>query len=88
MVNACDATTAVDKRAEATVQITFSGMAYDPPCVRVMEGTNVNFSGDFGTHPLVGGKVTGGTPTPDAMSPIPMTSSGTSATVTFVKAGD
>jgi len=87
-VNGCDPATAVDKRGELNVPITFPGLAYDPPCLRVMEGTNVTFSGDFAMHPLVGGKVAGTTPTPDPMSPIPMTSSGMSVTVTFVKAGD
>jgi plastocyanin len=51
-------------------------------------GTIVTFSGDFSRHPLVGGKVAGTTPTPDSMSPVPMTSSGMSASATFVKAGD
>jgi plastocyanin len=87
-VNGCDAMTATDKRGEATVQITFPGLAYDPPCLRVMEGTIVTFSGDFTTHPLVGGKVAGAMATPDATSPVPMTSSGMSAMATFMKAGD
>ena len=57
------------------------GSAYEPRCVTVRAGGTVTWSGSFDGHPLT--PSTRGT----AMSPIATVSSGTSAAVTFPRAG-
>jgi plastocyanin len=67
-----------------TTTITFggaAGLAYSPQCLSVARGTTVTFSGSFSSHPLSAS--TRGT----SGNPIPKTSTGTSATVTFNAAG-
>jgi plastocyanin len=86
MVNGCDSTMAIDKTKDPTTTITFAGIEYTPRCVRVHSGSSVVFSGNFASHPLMGGRVEGSTATPDSASPLPATSSGMEVTVTLSKA--
>jgi plastocyanin len=87
MVNGCDSSMAVDKTNDAMTMITFAGIEYTPRCVRVRAGSVIVFSGNFASHPLMGGTVVGSTVTPDPASPLPMTSSGSEVTITLSKAG-
>jgi plastocyanin len=87
VVNGCDSSMAIDKTSDATTMISFAGIEYTPRCVRVRSGSMVVFSGNFVTHPLVGGTVSGSTATPDSASPVPATSSGSEVTITLSKAG-
>ena len=47
----------------------------------------MTFSMAFTMHPLVGGEIVSGTPTPDPSSPITETSTGTTVTFTLTTAG-
>jgi plastocyanin len=87
MVNGCDSSMAIDKTNDATTMISFAGIEYTPRCVRVHAGSNVVFSGNFTSHPLVGGTVNGSTGTPDTSSPLPDTRSGSEVMVTLSKVG-
>jgi plastocyanin len=87
MVNGCAASMAIDKTNDATTTISFAGIEYTPRCVRVRAGGMVVFSGNFASHPLLGGTVTGSTATPDPASALPATSAGSEVTVTLAKAG-
>jgi plastocyanin len=87
MVNGCGASMAIDKRSDAITTITFAGIEYTPRCVRVGEGAMVVFSGDFASHPLVGGTVNGSTGTPDNASPLQPMSSGSELHVSLSKVG-
>lgn len=86
-VNGCTAADADDQTAMTDVTITFAGVAYTPKCLKVAKGTNVTFSGDFVSHPLVGGDFESGVKTPDPASPIKETSTGMSAVFTLTDAG-
>lgn len=86
-INGCTEATAEDQTGKADFTITFTSFAYTPPCVKVSAGTNVTFSGDFASHPLVGGEVSGGTKFPDPTSPITMTNTGMTATFTLANPG-
>jgi len=69
-------------RTTGTATITFVDFAYTPSCMRVKVGQTVTWSGAFVGHPLKGAASndpTGGL--------VPATSSGTSASTTFTKAG-
>lgn len=90
LVNGCDPATATDLTGQAAVTIEFGGahgLAYAPPCVCVSAGTRVTFSGQFATHPLLGGWVTdSNTKAPDPGSPFsPRTNSGTTKTFTLTE---
>lgn len=87
-LNGCVQATADDLTGMATATIQFVGLSYSPPCIRVKAGTKVTFEGNFAGHPLEGGTVINGVPTPDAMSPITKTNTGMSATFTLMNAGD
>src|SRR5688572_3338063 len=87
VVNGCDSSMAIDKVKDPTAMISFAGIEYTASCVRVRAGSTVVFSGNFTSHPLVGGTVNGSTATPDGSSPLPATSSGSEVTVTLSKAG-
>jgi plastocyanin len=87
MVNGCDSSMAIDKTKDATTMITFAGIEYTPRCVRVRAGSMLVFSGNFATHPLVGGTVNGSTATPDSASPVPATSSGSELTFSLSAPG-
>ena len=87
LVNGCDAATAIDMTRSATATITFAGIEYTPRCVRVQAGATVVFSGNFASHPLVGGTVSGAMGIPDSSSPVPPTSSGSEVTFTPPKSG-
>jgi plastocyanin len=68
-VNGCVEATAEDHSNDmGGTSITFGGTAgfvYSPACVKITKGHQVIFKGDFSTHPLTGGEVTGSTATPD-----------------------
>ena len=69
-------------RTGGTATISFVDFAYTPSCMRVKVGQTVTWSGTFAGHPLKGAATndpTGGL--------VPATSSGTSASTTFTKAG-
>jgi len=87
-LNGCDQATADDLTGMASTTVQFAGLAYSPPCIRVKVGTSVTFEGNFALHPLQGGTVVGGVPTPDPTSPITLTNSGMSATFKLNNAGD
>jgi len=87
-IHNCTEALAEDQSGKTDVTITFTaGFAYTPPCVKVGKGTTVTFSGDFTTHPLVGGEYASGIATPDPLSPITQTDMGMSASFTFPEAG-
>lgn len=86
-INGCVQATAFDLTGMDPAIIQFAGLSYDPPCARVKVGSKVTFEGTFGLHPLQGGEVKNGVPTPDAMSPITPTSMGMSATFTMSTVG-
>jgi len=87
MVNGCDSSTAIDKTSDAMTMISFEGIEYTPRCVRVRTESKVVFSGNFMSHPLMGGTVSGSTGSPDPASPLPATSSGSELTVNLTKGG-
>ena len=87
-LNGCTASAFVD-RSNGNRTIVFGsavGLKYSPSCMIITAGQAVTFSGDFASHPLVGGEYMGtGGPTPN---PVPSKSAGTdNAVVTFTKAG-
>jgi plastocyanin len=87
-INNCDASTATDFTGLPTATVTFQGLSYTPPCIRVKSGTNVVFSGSFTNHPLVGGEVKNGMEMPAASGPfVPATTSGSSKTFTMSMPG-
>jgi plastocyanin len=89
LINGCDQAMAKDETGKAAVtigKVTGSSM-YDPKCVIVSAGTDVTWMMNLNMHPLVGGEVVGGTPTPDANSPIKEASSGMSVTYKLTAAG-
>jgi plastocyanin len=89
-LNGCNPLTASDYTAQSTVTIAFQGMGnmYNPPCIRVLPGTMITFSGNFSSHNLQGGKVIQGVKYPDSMSPFfPATSSGNSKAFTLPQSG-
>lgn len=86
MVNGCDTTKLTDLTASAAVTIKFGGdvgSLYDPPCIKVKDGTSVTFEGNFMFHPLEAGVP----PAMDAASPIKATSTGMTATFSLTPAG-
>ena len=87
-LNGCQQATAEDMTGMTTATIQFGGLSYSPKCVRVKAGTMVTFEGNFMSHPLQGGAVVNGVPTPDAASPITATATGMTATFTLSNAGD
>ena len=87
MVNGCDSSTAIDKTNDAITMVSFEGIEYTPRCVYVHAGSKVIFSGNFMSHPLVGGTVNGSTVSPDPSSPLPATNSGSELTITPSKRG-
>lgn len=87
LLNGCDVATAEDHTADAETTIGVTGLKYTPPCIKIKAGNSVKFSATFATHPLVGGVVADNTLTPDAMTPIAKTSTGTEVTFKFPDAG-
>lgn len=86
-INGCLLETAQDMTGQSAINISFSSFFYSPKCIRVSTGTNVTFQGSFGTHPLLGGYVSGGL-NPASSGPfVPVTNSGTSKTVAMSTAG-
>ncbi len=86
LVNRCSEAAAQDSTGMAAVAVRW-GFDLAPSCVRVSPETAVTFSGDFSFHPLVGGTVVGMVLTPDAASPVPSTSTGTTAVVSTATPG-
>jgi plastocyanin len=88
LINGCDEAMAEDMTGMAAVTIN-KGMGFDyvPKCVTVSAGTDVTWSMNFAVHPLVGGEVIKGTPTPDPASPIKGATSGMSVTFKLTDAG-
>jgi len=87
-INGCDATNTMDMTGMAMVTITTSGNTWTPKCIKVSVGTNVTVNAAFGTHPLMGGEVVGAMKVPASTGPfVPITSSGTTKTVTMSAAG-
>lgn len=67
--------------------VSFTSFAYSPRCLEIRAGQIVRFTGPFSFHPLVPGQIFNGAGQPDATSPIPPTSFGTSINVTFPDPG-
>ena len=87
-INGCDATNTTDLTAFPTTTVTFSGLTYNPPCIRVKVGTGVTFSGSFSAHPLVGGEYKKGMEIPAASGPfVPATNMGFAKTFQMSAAG-
>lgn len=84
-VNNCLASDYIDRRGQNPVTITAATQPgifrYSPPCILVDAGTTVNFTLNLSSHPTIGGRVSGGTGTPDPNSPIGARTSGTMASV-------
>jgi plastocyanin len=88
LINGCDMAMAQDETGKAAVTIQKgAGFDYDPKCVVVSAGTDVTWDLNLANHPLVGGEVVAGTPTPDANSPIKPANSGMSVTYKLMDAG-
>ncbi len=62
------------------------GFSFAPKCMTIAVGQQVTFEGAFSTHPLTPG-VPGDTRGGSSGNPIRLTSSGTTVTVTFPRAG-
>jgi plastocyanin len=87
-VHGCTGDNVVDRSGPSDDRtITFVNYAYTPKCLRIAAGQTVTFSGDFESHPLVGGEVVGSTANPDPSSPIPLTMTGTMQAVLFADDG-
>ncbi len=81
---ATDRTAAGDTRT-----VMFSGVAYNPKCMRIKAGQTVTWMGNFGPHPLAKG-ITNAATTPGVDSPgnpITPTTTGNMLMVTFPAAG-
>lgn len=83
----CTFANAENHTGQAAVTVSFGGtlgFAYSPKCIIVNPGTDVTFSGSFGTHPLRAYTDPANT---DPGNPIQATSSGSTATFTFSAVG-
>jgi plastocyanin len=90
LLNGCDAdgADAVDRTADPALTIVNVGStSYDPRCVKVAVGTDITFNVNFAIHPLVGGEIVAGAPTPDPESDIPNTTTGDTVTFALDTAG-
>lgn len=90
LINGCDPATAVDDTGMANVDIAFggaNGFAYVPPCIKIKSGATVTWNGSFVSHPLQGGTIKNGIPTPDNNGPIKPTNSGSTVKFGFPQAG-
>lgn len=92
-LNGCTEETFVDRTAVDAERIVglggergSGGFSFAPKCMTVAVGQQVTFVGAFATHPLIPG-VPGNTRGGSAGNPIQPTSSGTTVTVTFSRAG-
>lgn len=65
-------------------EVTFAGTTYTPKCLTVSAGTDVTFTGNFSSHPLLGG-VPGAHATSGPFYPV--TDTGTTKTVTLSTPG-
>ena len=93
-LNNCLEADFIDYRGEATLVIAnddpFNVHRYRPRCATVSEGTTIVFRAvpNFGTHPLLGGIVSGGVGKFDPESPIGSIGTGTEAERTLVESGE
>jgi plastocyanin len=67
--------------------IAFSNFQYTPPCMKILAGQTVTFSGTFGNHPLMPGVPSSTTGTSSPSNPITATNTGSTLAVTFPTAG-
>jgi len=89
-VNGCTIATATDATAMSSVTVTFANgnFTYAPKCLVVRLNNAVVFQGNFTSHPMIGGQVVAGTPTPASSGPfIPATNSGSTKTFTMSSLG-
>ena len=90
-LNGCDPTNLVDKTADPVPVVLFSGIAYDPPCMKIKQGQSVIFVGagaDFTTHPLYGGLIDAQNQKfVDMIGPITPTTMGSQLSVSFNETG-
>ena len=68
--------------------IAFANFQYTPPCMKILAGQTVTFSGSFGGHPLMPGVPSSTTGTSSPNNPITAASSGSTLAVTFPTTGD
>jgi len=91
LANATDMTGMVTASLSTPIQVQFGGTVginYSPRCLKVTMGTQVEFSGAFATHPLVGGVVDGGAKVPASAGFFtPKTNTGTSKVFTLDDCG-
>jgi plastocyanin len=88
-VNGCDMSTATKVTVTSTI-VTFANgnLTYAPKCIKVTQGTVVTFNGNFVSHPLLGGTVTGGVGTPASSGPFTaLVNTGTSTPNTMSTTG-
>lgn len=89
-LNGCDITTATDMTGSSMVSVAFDNgnFTYDPKCLKVAQGTVITFNGNFSSHPLLGGVVTGGAEIPAGSGPfVPVTNTGMTADFTMTTTG-
>jgi plastocyanin len=83
----CARATATNLKAQGSPTVDFEPFQYIPRCVLISAGQTITFTGDFSSHPLVGGTAEGAFKTPDPSSPIGTTNGGISKPVQFTSAG-
>jgi plastocyanin len=67
--------------------IAFANFQYTPPCMKILAGQTVTFSGSFGGHPLMPGVPSSTTGTSSSNNPITATNTGSTLAVAFPTAG-
>ncbi len=78
-----------DLRGQALVTVNVvNQFRYSPACVRISRNATVRFVAQFGSHPMYGGIVSGGSATIDPDSPIGPFTGGLEASVTFMAEGE
>jgi plastocyanin len=83
----CSRADATDLKSNGAPTVVFDPFKYTPRCMIISAGQTINFTGDFSSHPLVGGIAEGAFKTPDPQSPIGTTNNGSSKLVQFLSMG-
>ncbi|MBM4374657.1 MAG: hypothetical protein FJ095_06205 [Deltaproteobacteria bacterium] len=90
-LNGCDPNALTDYTANPLPVIVFSGISYQPACIKIKQGNPVLFVGsgtDFAAHPMYGGLInSNNVKTVDSIGPIKPTTSGMQAQFTFPQTG-
>ena len=83
----CSRASATDLKSNGAPTVVFDPFQYTPRCILISAGQTITFTGDFSSHPLVGGIAEGAFKTPDPQSPIGTTNNGSSKPVQFLSMG-